>query len=128
MKIREKIWQAYDHGLKDLPLVTPAPAEPGTRHARHLYTILLDLKALRINRDQFQHELFKMKIGTGIHFISLHLQPYYRKAFGFKPQDFPNAAWLSERTLSLPLSAGMSIRDVEGVLLAVKKIVKAHKR
>ena len=128
LKIREKVWKAYDEGLKGLPLQTPAPPEPGTRHARHLYTILLDLKTLRINRDQFQHELFKMKIGTGIHFISLHLQPYYRKTFGFKPHDFPNAARLSERTLSLPLSAKLTDKDVDDVLWAVKKIVSKYRR
>lgn len=128
LEIREKIWKAYDEGLKGLPLQTPALPEPGTRHARHLYTILLDLKALRISRDQFQYELFKMKIGTGIHFISIHLQPYYRKAFKFKPQDFPNAAWLSERILSLPLSAKLTPKDVKDVLWAVKKIIKKYQR
>ncbi len=128
LKIREKVWKAYDEGLKGLPVHTPAPAERGTRHARHLYTMLLDLKAFKIGRDQFQHELFKMKIGTGIHFISLHLQPYYRKAFHFKAQDYPKAAWLSERTLSLPLSAKLTTNDVDDVLWAVKKIIRKYKR
>ncbi len=127
LKIREKIWKAYDEGLKGLPVTTPAPAEPNTRHARHLYTILLDLKALRINRDQFQHELFKLNIGTGIHFISVHLQPYYRKTYGFKPQDFPNAHYISERTLSLPLSAALTTKDVDDVLWAVRKIFSKYK-
>lgn len=128
LKIREKIWTSYDHGLRGLPVITPAPAEKETRHARHLYTILLDLSALKINRDQFQFELFKMKIGTGIHFTSVHLQPYYRNAFKYKAGDFPKAAYLSERTLSLPLSAAMTAKDVDDVLWAVKKIVKTYKR
>jgi dTDP-4-amino-4,6-dideoxygalactose transaminase len=65
LKIREKIWKAYDAGLKGLPVVVPAPAETGTRHARHLYTILLDLKALRISRDQFLSLLFTYSLITG---------------------------------------------------------------
>lgn len=128
LKIREKVWDAYDKGLRGLPLVTPAPTERNTRHARHLYTILLDLKALRINRDQFQYELFKMKIGTGIHFIAIHLQPYYRKTFSFKPQDFPHASSISERTLSLPLSAAMTMKDVEDVVEAVRDLCKKYRR
>lgn len=128
LKIREKIWKAYDEGLQGLSLETPAPAEKNTRHARHLYTILLDLKALRIRRDQFQYELFKMKIGTGIHFIAIHLQPYYRKTFSFKPQDFPQAASISERTLSLPLSAGMTLKDASDVVWAVRQVIKKYKR
>jgi dTDP-4-amino-4,6-dideoxygalactose transaminase len=105
LKIREKIWTAYDKAFLDQPFDRPAAPERDTRHARHLYTVLLDLDALKINRDQFQHELFKMNIGTGVHFISLHLHPYYRKTYGFKPGDFPASTYLSERTLSLPMSA-----------------------
>lgn len=128
LKIRENIWKAYDQGLEGLPLETPVLPEADTRHARHLYTILLDLKALRISRDQFQQELFKLKIGTGVHFISIHLHPYYQKTFGFQRNDFPNAASLSERTLSLPLSAKLTDADVNRVIWAVQKIGKRHKR
>ena len=128
LAIREKIWKTYDAAFKNLPLQIPAPAEQETRHARHLYTILLDLKALKINRDQFQQELFKLKIGTGIHFISLHLHPYYRRTFKFKENDFPNAAYLSARTLSLPLSAKLTESDVDDVIWAVKKVIKQYKR
>lgn len=128
LKIREKIWSAYDRAFENQPLQVPAPAEPKTRHARHLYTVLLDLGALKINRDQFQQELFKMGIGTGVHFISLHLHPYYRKTFRFKPGDFPAAAYLSERTLSLPLSAKLTSADVSRIVGAVCKIAKKHKR
>ncbi len=128
LKVRDKMWNAYDKALKDLPLQVPAPVEPGSRHARHLYTILLDLDALKINRDQFQHELFKMGIGTGVHFISLHLHPYYRKAYGFKSNDFPVSAYLSERTLSLPMSAKLTLAEVRTITDAVKKIVKRFKK
>lgn len=128
LKIREKIWKVYDKAFRDLPLEIPAPAERGTRHARHLYTILLDLNALKIGRDQFQHELFLRKIGTGVHFISVHLQPYYRRKFGLKPHDFPQSNQMSERTLSLPLSAAMTDRDTYDVVEAVKEICKKYRR
>jgi dTDP-4-amino-4,6-dideoxygalactose transaminase len=128
LKVREKIWSIYDKGLSGLPLETPAEPEPRSRHARHLYTILLDLDALKISRDQFQHELFKMKIGTGVHFISLHLHPYYRKTYGFRPKDFPNAAYLSERTLSLPMSAKLTASEAGRIIESIRKIVKANRR
>lgn len=128
LKVREQRWEQYDKGLKGLPLEIPAEPEARSRHARHLYTIVLDTDALKINRDEFQHELFKMKIGTGVHFISLHLHPYYRKTYGFKPQSFPNAAFVSERTLSLPMSAKLTSGETSRVIEAVKMIVKQKKR
>jgi dTDP-4-amino-4,6-dideoxygalactose transaminase len=64
-----------------------------------------------------------MNIGTGIHFISLHLHEYYRKTFGFRKGDFPNAEFISERTLSLPLSAKLNSDDVEDVISALRGIL-----
>jgi dTDP-4-amino-4,6-dideoxygalactose transaminase len=106
--------------------VTPAPEEPGTRHARHLYTLLLDLEHLRIGRDAVLDALKAEGIGTGIHFISLHLHPYYRDRFGFAAEAFPGALHLSRRTLSLPLSARLSDGDVEDVIQAVRKVLLRH--
>jgi len=62
-----------------------------------------------------------MNIGTGIHFVSLHLHEYYKKRFGFKPEDFPNAKFISERTISLPLSPKLTDEDVEDVIDAVRE-------
>ncbi len=128
LKVREKLWAAYDKALQSLPLEIPAEPEPGSRHARHLYTVLLDTDALKINRDQFQHELFKMKIGTGVHFIALHLHPYYRKTYGFRPKDFPAASDISARTLSLPMSAKLTSAETAYVIESIRKIVKKNKR
>lgn len=128
LKMRERVWQKYDKAFNGLPVEIPAPVDPETRHARHLYTLLLRPEYLTIGRDQFQHELFKYKIGTGVHFISLHLQPYYRKTFGYRPDDFPNADFISSRTISLPLSAKLSDQDVTDVIWAVKKIIKRFRR
>jgi dTDP-4-amino-4,6-dideoxygalactose transaminase len=64
-----------------------------------------------------------MNIGTGIHFTALHLHEYYRETFGFRREDFPNAEFISDRTLSLPLSAKVNCEDVERVIAAVKQIL-----
>lgn len=123
-KRREDIWKQYDEAFKNLPLSIPSPTEKETRHARHLYTILLNLEKLKVDRDTFQQALYEEKIGTGIHYISLHLHDYYRKTYGYCPEDFPNARYISERTISLPFSAKLTDGDVEDVIYAMKKLTK----
>lgn len=123
---RKRIWQAYDKAFSNLSVTTPLLVEKNTRHARHLYTLLLDLEELNADRNTIQQALFKEGIGTGIHFISLHLHKYYRDVFGFKPNDFPNARFISDRTISLPLSPGMTGQDVNEVIEAVNKVLKHY--
>ncbi len=123
LKRRERIWATYDEAFADLPVVTPAPPEPDTIHGRHLYTLLIDIDEIGITRDRVQQELYQMNIGTGIHFVSLHLHEYYRKTFGFQPNDFPNAKFISDRTISLPLSAKLTDEDVGDVIKAAYKIL-----
>jgi len=125
---REQIWRRYDEAFAGLPLQVPAAPEENTRHARHLYTPLMELDRLSIDRDGVQQALHDEKIGTGIHFVALHLHPYYRDFFGYRPQDFPNALHVSERTISLPLSAGLSDRDVEDVIDATGRILTKYRR
>jgi len=125
---REEIWQRYDEAFKNLPLEIPPPPEENTRHARHLYTILLRLEELNADRDTIQQALHEENIGTGIHFIALHLHPYYQETFGYKSGDFPNAEYVSERTISLPLSARLTDEDVNDVIEAVIKVVKKYKK
>lgn len=122
-QIRKRIWRTYDEAFSDLPLRTPAPEEPGTVHARHLYTVLLDLPRLRVGRDEILEQLAREGIGTGIHFVSLHLHPYYRDRFGFSPDAFPSARDISSRTLSLPLSARLTEQDVRDVVDATRKVL-----
>ncbi len=125
---REQIWDQYDEAFRDLPLITPAPPDPDTRHARHLYTILVKLEDLKADRDTIQQALFEENIGTGIHYISLHLHQYYRERYHFKPDDFPNARFVSERTISLPLSTKLTDEDVQDVIDAVKKVLGRYSR
>ncbi len=120
---REEIWAQYDEAFAGLPCWTPAPAEPETRHARHLYTLLVDCGSLDISRDEIMTELHRKGIGTGVHYRSLHLHPYYRERFGFQAEDFPNAAWISERTISLPLSAKLSDENVQYIIQEVKGLL-----
>jgi dTDP-4-amino-4,6-dideoxygalactose transaminase len=125
---REEIWKRYDDAFQHLPLEIPLLPEENTRHARHLYTILLRLEELKADRDTIQQALYQENIGTGIHFISLHLHPYYQETFGYKRDDFPNAAYVSERTISLPLSAKLTDEDVNDVIKAVTNVLKKYQK
>jgi dTDP-4-amino-4,6-dideoxygalactose transaminase len=126
LKRREEIWRRYDDAFQNLPLDVPPPPEENTTHARHLYTILLRLDELTADRDTIQQALFEENIGTGIHFIALHLHPYYQETFGYKRSDYPNATYVSDRTISLPLSAKLTDEDVTDVIEAVTKALTNH--
>lgn len=121
---RRDIWDRYNEAFADLPCMTPLDPDPGTRHAYHLYPLLLDLERLRTSRDEILQRLFLENIGTGVHYIALHLQPYYQSSMGLAPADYPNALWISERTLSLPLSAKLTDEDVADVIAAVRKVLR----
>ncbi|MFB3785615.1 MAG: DegT/DnrJ/EryC1/StrS family aminotransferase [bacterium] len=125
---REAVWRQYDAAFQNLPCLTPPPPEAGTRHARHLYTLLLDLEALTISRDRFLEELRLRNIGGGVHYLSLHLHRYYRERFDLRPRDYPGALWHSDRTVSLPLSAGLSDADVADVIEAVTDVLTRFRR
>lgn len=120
---RQAIWNHYNNVLKDLPLFIPSEVEPKTKHAYHLYTILLDIDNLNITRDEFLNKMTELNIGVGVHYIALNLQPYYQNTYGYKRGDFANAEWISERTVSIPLSAKLTDTDVEDVVNAIKEIL-----
>jgi dTDP-4-amino-4,6-dideoxygalactose transaminase len=96
--------------------------EADTVHARHLYTVLVDPEALGKARDQVLGELIAQQIGTGVHYTALHLHPYYRETFGYQRGDYPNAEYIGDRTLSLPLSAKLTDADVADVIDAVRTV------
>jgi dTDP-4-amino-4,6-dideoxygalactose transaminase len=121
--LREWVWEAYDEAFADLPVFLPAAPEPGTRHARHLYTLMLDIDELPRSRDEVLTALHRENIGTGVHYRALHLHPYYADTFGYRPGDFPSAEWISERTLSLPLSPKLTDEDVADVIAAVRRVL-----
>lgn len=125
---RKEIWETYHHSFKDLPLILPSPTPPDQRHAFHLYTPLLELEHVRCTRDEFLQALHKENIGAGIHYVALHLHPFYQKTFGYRAGEFPNAEFISHRTFSLPFSAKLTHQDVEDVVQAVKKILAYYLR
>ena len=120
---RKKIWDTYNESFRDLPCITPADVEPDTRHAYHLYPLLIDIEKLGRNRDWVLNALTAENIGVGVHYIPVHLHPFYRKTFGWKEGDFPNAEWIGERTVSLPLSAALNEEDVRDVIQGVRKVL-----
>jgi dTDP-4-amino-4,6-dideoxygalactose transaminase len=120
--IRAELWERYDELLAGLPLRTPPPPEAGTRHARHLYQVLLEPDA-PLTRDELLDALQKRNIGTGVHYRGVHLHPYYRDTYGLRPEDFPIATEFSDRTLSLPLAPNVSQSDQDDVVSAVRELL-----
>ncbi len=127
LKLREKYWYIYNEAFARMPEIITPIEEKNIKHARHLYTILIRPELLRIDRNEFIEALRREEIGTGIHFTPLHLHKYYREAFGYKRGDFPEAEFIGERTISLPLSPKLSEQDVQDVIKAVRKIAEYYR-
>ena len=124
---RKEIAARYTAAFGQLAeLQTPVDAPPGDQHAWHLYILRLNLDRLRIDRARFIEELKARKIGVSVHFIPLHLHPYYRQTYGYKPEDFPVAYREYLRMISLPIYSKMSDQDVEDVIGAVGDVVEKH--
>lgn len=119
---RAELWDRYDGQLAGLPLSTPPPPEPDTRHARHLYQVLIEPDA-PLARDKLLDALNERKIGTGVHYRGVHLHPYYRDRYHLAPDDFPLAGAISDRTLSLPLSPKVSDADQDDVVQAMRELL-----
>jgi len=123
-KIRLVQWKKYTTELADTGLIMPKlSAVPGSVHALHLFTILVDKKLCGKNRDELQIELQKKGIGTGIHFISLHNHKFYMDKYKLKKSDFPNANYISERTLSLPIGPTLQDFEQEYIIKMIKIIL-----
>ena len=125
---RQQIAMRYHDCLADLPGLQVPTCRPDVQHAWHLYVVQLDLEQLRIDRRDFIKALKAENIGTSVHFIPLHLHPFYRDSFGYEPADFPNASAAYERIISLPIYPKMTEADIEYVISTVSKIVKQHRR
>jgi dTDP-4-amino-4,6-dideoxygalactose transaminase len=119
-KHRCAVWQAYNQALAHLPITRPADPAPQTRHAHHLFTILVDADRCGVSRDEFLNRMHGHNIGTGVHYLSIPEHPYYQQRFGWDPDAWPNARDIGRTTVSLPLSARLSDRDVQDVIEAVR--------
>ncbi len=118
-RLREAIWNRYQEAFADLPASRPAPSEPDTRHAYHLYTLLVGDDA-PLSRDEMLDEMTRQSIGVGVHYLSIPEHPYYQERFGWRPEEYPNAMRIGRRTISLPLSPKLSERDIDDVIAATR--------
>jgi dTDP-4-amino-4,6-dideoxygalactose transaminase len=124
---REAVWARYMEAFAALPqgkrLGLPAPQEPGTRHARHLFTVLVDEETSGIGRDDFLKAMTRQGIGVGVHYLSLPEHLYYQLRLGWKPEEYPEAARVGRKTVSLPISARLEDQDAADVITAVRRVL-----
>ena len=126
--IRQRYATLYNEGFKEIPEITVPYVAEDVEHAWHLYVIQLDLERLRIGRNEMIDLLKKEGIGTSVHFIPLHLHPYYRDNYGYLPKDFPVASSVFQRIISLPIYPKMTEADVQHVIEVVARLIQAHRR
>lgn len=118
---REQIAQRYDEAFADLPIIRPPrPVHAGDTHSWHLYVTRLADDA-PIDRDAFIDSLFADGIGVSVHYIPLHLHPYWKERYDLRPEQFPHSQKAYERMVTLPLYTRMTDADVERVITAVRK-------
>ena len=119
---RRRIAGRYSAAFGDIGAFEPPITNPGRTSAWHLYILRLRLERLRIGRNAFIEQLKERGIGTSVHFIPLHLHPFYQRAYGYKKGDFPVAEAEFERCISLPIYPSLTDVDVERVIKNVKEI------
>jgi dTDP-4-amino-4,6-dideoxygalactose transaminase len=125
---RREIASRYTAALASVPQIQAPTVRDDVDHAWHLYVIRLNLEMLRLNRAQFIEELKARQIGASVHFIPLHIQPFYRERYGYAPADFPVALNEYKRLVSIPLYPTMNDKDVDDVIDAIISISTQHRR
>ena len=123
---RQEIVRRYTEAFSDHPALDFIRERPGTTSAWHLFVLKLNLEALRIDRDRFIEALAERNIGASVHFIPVHVHPYYREKYGYRPEDLPVAWREYQRIISLPLNNRMTLGDADDVIAAVLEIANAH--
>ena len=119
-QMRALIAERYGSALADLPYLTlPAHSDDSSWH---LYVIRLHLSSMTIGRDEFISRLAESGVETSVHYIPLHLMPYYRDRYDFRPSDFPVSLAAYEAAISLPIYPAMSEAQVEQVAAAVRRV------
>ncbi len=127
-KVRDHYASLYRDGFKDVPEIICPSSHDDVQHAWHLYVIQLDLARLTIGRNEFVQFLQREQIGCSVHFIPLHLHPYYQKTWGYDPEDLPTATAVYQRTVSLPIYPKMTEADVQRVVTTVRRLIELHRR
>lgn len=122
-RARSRLASLYDDLLKDMPVIRPPHGAPGDIHSWHLYAIQLD-RSVGIRRDRVIEKMFEQGVGCGVHYIPLHLHPYWRDTYGLTPAMFPVSQRIYERQLSLPLYSRMTDADVRRVVKALEEALE----
>jgi perosamine synthetase len=125
---RCEIARRYDEAFGELPELQRPARDAANQHAWHLYVLRLHLDRLTIDRAAFIAALKERRIGASVHFIPLHVHPYYRETYGYSPNDLPIAWREYQRGMSLPMFSKMTDADVDDVIDAVQTVVAAHRR
>ena len=125
---RRAIAQRYMEAFSHWPELETPPNPDHIEHAWHLYILRLRSERLTITRDAFIQALTKANIGTSVHFIPLHLHPFYRDTYQLLADDFPAALHAYQRAISLPIYPDMTDEDVEDVIAAVEQILSTHRK
>jgi len=125
---RRRCAELYDESFAAVPEVKVPSAELNVQHAWHLYVIQLELDRLRIDRAAFVRELGAAGVGTSVHYMPLHMHPYYRDSFGYHPDDLPVAKSAYERIVSLPIYPSLAESAVEYVVDTVKRVVAENRK
>lgn len=125
-KRRREIVQQYNAAFKDIPALQTPTERADVESAWHLYVLRLNLDKLTINRAAFIEQLKERQIGTSVHFIPIHLHPYYRDKYSLQPEDFPVAYGEYQRTVSLPLHPGLTDEETADVIAAVTDVCEEY--
>jgi len=125
---RLEIVRRYDREFADLDAIETPRVRPEVESAHHLYVIRLHLDRLAIDRDQFVVRLAERGVTASVHFIPIHVHPYYRQRYGFRPEDFPVAYTNFLRMISLPLFSRMTDDEVAHVIAAVRDVARGARR
>ena len=126
--VRQHYAGLYDASLAGLPEVTVPVRRPESSHTFHLYPVRIAAAGLRLGRNEIIEELGRCNIGTSVHFIPVHMHPYYRDTYGYAAEDFPTASRIFAEMISLPLYPAMTEADVASVCRAVHAIVTDARR
>ena len=125
---RRAVVAQYDNAFGDDPALELPVTRPEVEHAWHLYVLRLRPEVLRIDRDRFIRELADRNIGSSVHFIPVHLHPYYRDRYAYAAERFPVAYENYQRMLSLPLNPRLTDHDVADVIEAVLDVARRFRR
>lgn len=125
---RARVAEAYRKALGDNPLTTLPAEKPNRIHSWHLFAVRIAVDQLRIDRAGLMDQLKGAGVGASVHWIPLHMHPYYREVYGYTPSDLPVAARLAQQNISLPLYPGMTEAEIAYVIETLGRILRDNRR